>query len=104
VTRDDYLQADKKSEIKEFIQRLEESLDDAKFMVEGEGEFESMYLDDIDDDTNPGVVQADEDHTPSAKEYGDMNIDERPENDDEEAVDKYLNIELIMDMGTSDKQ
>jgi hypothetical protein len=31
-----------------------------------------------------------------------MNTDERPEDDDEgEAVDKYLNVELIMNMGTS---
>ena len=56
VTRDDYLQADKKAEIEEFNSRLEESLDDANFMIEGEGEFESMYLDDIEDDVNPGVA------------------------------------------------
>ena len=26
---------------------------------------------------------------------------ERPEDDDEEAIDRYLNMELIMDIGTS---
>ena len=50
VTRDDYLQTDKKAEIDEFNRKLEESLDDANFAIEGEGEFDSMYLDDIDDD------------------------------------------------------
>ena len=54
VTRDDYLQEDKKAEIEEFNRRLEESLDDANFVIEGEGEFDSMYLDDVDNDENPG--------------------------------------------------
>jgi hypothetical protein len=43
-------------------------------------------------------------NTPSPDEYGDMNIDERPEDDDEEAIDKYLNVELIMNMGTNDER
>jgi hypothetical protein len=104
VTRDDYLQADKKAEIDEFNQRQENSLDDANFAVEGEGEFESMYLEDTDDDTNPGVTREEDRNTPSVEEYGDMNIDERPEADDEEAVDAYLNAELIMNTGTNDER
>jgi glycerate kinase len=44
VTRDDYLQADKKAEIEAFNHQLEESLDDANFMIDGEGKFDSMYL------------------------------------------------------------
>jgi hypothetical protein len=32
-----------------------------------------------------------------------MLIEERPEEDDEEAVDKYLNVELIMNAGTNDE-
>ena len=67
VTRDDYLQADKKAEIDEFNHRLDESLDDANFIIEGEGEFESMYLDDIEDDENSGVVHMDE-NTPSPED------------------------------------
>jgi hypothetical protein len=106
VTRDDYLEADKKTEIEAFNHRLEESLDDANFTIDGEGEFDSMYLDDIDDDVNPGVCRADEEYdtTPSAEDYGDMHADERPEDDDEEAIDKYLNVELIMNMGTNDER
>ena len=102
VTHDDYLQADKKAEIEEFNHRLEESLDDTNFVVKGK--FDSMYLDDIDDDANPGIIHADEDHnTPSAEDYRDMHTVERPEDDDEEAIDKYLNVELIMNMGTNDE-
>ena len=104
VTRDDYLQEDKKAEIEEFNRRLEESLNDDNFVIEGEGEFDSMYLDDIDNDENPGVVYADENQTPSHEDYGDMHVDERPEDDDEEAVDKYLNVELIMNMGTNNER
>jgi hypothetical protein len=33
-----------------------------------------------------------------------MNTEERPEDDDEEAVDKYLNVELIMNTGTNDER
>jgi hypothetical protein len=73
-------------------------------VVEGKGKFDSMYLNDIDNDANPGVIYADEDHnTPSAEDYGDMHPDERPEDDNEEAIDKYLNVELIMNMGNNDE-
>jgi hypothetical protein len=55
VIRDDYLLADKRKEIDDFNLRLEASLeDDANFVVDGEGEFDSLYLQDIiDDDLNP---------------------------------------------------
>ncbi len=104
VTRDDYLQVDKKAEIDEFNRRLEETRNDANFIVEGEGEFESMYLEDIDDDGNPGVAHADDINTQSPEDCGDMHIEERPEQDDEEAIDKYLNAELIMNVGTNDER
>jgi hypothetical protein len=111
VIRDDYLQADKRKEIDVFNLRLEASLDDANFMVDGEGEFDSLYLQDIDDNLNSGVRRADddiapsdEDMTPTSEDYGDMHTDERPEDDDEEAVDKYLNVELLMNVGTNDER
>ena len=50
VTCGDYLEADKKAEIDRFNMQLEESLSDENFAIDSEGEFESMYLDDIDDD------------------------------------------------------
>jgi hypothetical protein len=70
--RDDFLQEDKKAKIEEFNQQLKESLDNTNFMVKNEGEFKSMYLDDIDDDSNPGVIHGDEAHTPSVEDYGDI--------------------------------
>ena len=42
----------------------------------------------------------DEKNIPSDEEYGDMLFDERPEDDDEDAIDKYIGMELIMDAGT----
>ena len=104
ITHDDYLQADKKAKIEEFNTRLEESLSDAYFVIKGKGEYDSLYLDDIEDeDLNPGVVQADKRDIPSNKDYGDMLIDERPKDNDKEAIDKFLNIELIMNIGTNNE-
>ena len=82
VTHGDYLEADKKAEINRFNEQLEESLSDANFAIKGKGEFKSMYLDDIGDDKNPGVAYMHDEHTPSPKEYGDMNMDEWLEDDD----------------------
>jgi hypothetical protein len=93
-----------KAEIDEFNQKLNESLANANFAIKGEGGFDSMYLDDIDDDMNPGVTRKDDRNTPSESDYGDMLTDERPNDEDEEAIDKYLNVELIMNMGTNDEQ
>jgi hypothetical protein len=104
VTRDDYLQTNKKAKSDAFNQRLEEPLDNANFVIDGEGEFDSMYLDDIEDDENHGVTYANDINTPTAKEYNNMVTPERPEDDDEEAIDKYLNVELIMNTGTNDKR
>jgi hypothetical protein len=103
VTCDDYLQTDKKSKIDEFNRRLEESLDDANFVIEGKGEFESMYLDDIEADENPGVAYANDANTPSTKDYDNMPMVKWPNEDDKEAIDNYLNVELIINMGTNDE-
>jgi glycerate kinase len=46
---------DKKREIETFNQTLETSLNDANFIIDGEGEFDSLYLQDIEDDYNSGV-------------------------------------------------
>jgi hypothetical protein len=103
VTRDDYLQVEIKAEIDRFNRRIEESLDDANFVVDGEGEFDSMYLEDIEDEDHLGIRHANDLNTPTAAEYDDMHTDDRPDDDDEEAIDKYLNVELIMDVGTNDE-
>ena len=104
MTCNDHLNKDTMAEIERFTQQLEESLANANFAIEGEEGYESMFLDDIELDSNPGIHYGDIDHTPSTEEYGDMNIDDRPVVDDEEAIDKYLNVELILDVGTNDEQ
>jgi hypothetical protein len=38
------------------------------------------------------------------EEYNDMIVEECPEADDEEAVDRYLNMELMMGAGMDDKR
>jgi hypothetical protein len=105
ITRDDYLQADKKVEIEDFNRKLDDALDEANFIIDGDGEYDTWYLDDIkEEDLNPGVVRTIDASIPSAEDYGDMLVEKRPEEDDEEAVDKYLNVELIMNAGTNDER
>ena len=43
-------------------------------------------------------------NVPTDEEYGDMLFEPRPDEDDEEAVDKYLNMELILDLGNDNER
>jgi len=104
VTRDDYLREDLKKEIEEFNERLEPCLSDENYVIEGDGNFDSMYLDDIDDDDNNAGVAANHGITPTEEEYRDKLAEEQPVADDEEAVDKYLNAELCLDLGTNNER
>ena len=73
-------------------------------MVDGVAGFDSTYLDGIKgDQANPGVV-SDRGITPTDEDYGDMITKERPEVDVEEAVDEYLNVELILDVGLANER
>ena len=100
VTRDDYLEEDKKKEIEAFNKKLEEKLDDTNSQADWPDEFTSMFLEDMDEDYNSGVTY-EEENTPTDEEYDDMITEERPEADDaEELLDKYLNAELILDLGS----
>ena len=58
VTCDDYLNEDRKQQINNFKQKLSDLLCADNFQLDGDGEFNSMYLDDIEDDPvfNPGVM------------------------------------------------
>ena len=72
-------------------------MDNTNFIVDSVAGFDSAYLDDIkDDQENPGDV-SDRGINPTGEDYGDMITGEQPEAYDEEAVDKYLNVELILD-------
>ena len=93
-----------KQQVDTFNTNLEEWLDDTNFIVEGVAVLDSAYLDDVNDDyDNPGVV-SDQGITPTGEDYGDMITGERSEVDDDEAVDKYLNVELILDVGSANKR
>ena len=46
----------------------------------------------------------DECNVPNDDEYGDMLVDERPDDDKEEMIDKYLGMELSMDVGTNNER
>jgi hypothetical protein len=55
----------------------------------------------VDDD---GInAMAEGDNTPTHEEYGDMLVDQFP-NQDEEAMDKYLNMELTMAIGMDNER
>ena len=107
VIRDDYVDPERKTLIDHFNATLTRNLDDEGFEIEGDGSYKSFRtLDyDFDDDheLNSGVLR-DPNLTPTEDEYGDMLTDERPEADDEEAIDKYLTAELIMDVGSGNER
>ena len=104
VTRDEMLASGTKQHIDTLNTKLEERLDGTNFMVDGVTGFDSAYLDDVNyDHENPGVV-SDIGITPTDEDYGDMIMGKRTEADDEEAVEKYLNVELILDVGLANDQ
>ena len=81
----------------EFNEKLDKRLDDTKFLLE-----DIPHSVDIDydyDNHNHGVI-TNHGITLSDDEYGDMLTEDRPEVDDEEAIDKYLTCKLIMDVGS----
>jgi hypothetical protein len=59
-------------------------------------------LDDLDDEGIGAMVE--DGITPMEEEYDDMIVEEHPEGDDEEAVDKCLNMVLRMGAGTDDER
>jgi hypothetical protein len=97
------LNEDTKAKVKEFKRKLGEHLDDSNFILQGEDGDDLKMLEDLDDE---GIGATMEDGiTPTEEEYDDMIVEEQPEaDDDEEAVDKYLNMELRMGAGTDDER
>jgi hypothetical protein len=102
VTRDDYLNEDTKAKVKEFEEKLGERLDDSNFILQGEDGVNLKMLEDLDDE---GIGTMMEDRiTPTEEEYDDMIVEECPEANDEEALDKYLNMELRMGSRMDDER
>ena len=58
VTHDNYLNENKKKQIDNFKKKLEDLLSNDNFQLDGDSEFDSMYLEDIEDDPifNPGIM------------------------------------------------
>ena len=98
VTREDILNDDVRRQVEAFDSDVEERLDDQRFVAQDPDA--TFFLQDEDDvyyDSHRGVTT-----TPAVDEYGDMIVLESLEADDidDEVLDKYLNAELIFDMGT----
>jgi hypothetical protein len=98
VTREDILNDDVRRQVEAFDSDVEERLDDQRFVAQDPDA--TFFLQDEDDvyyDSHRGVTT-----TPAVDEYGDMIVPESLEADDidDKVLDKYLNAELIFDMGT----
>ena len=101
VILDDYLNPEVKKKIDGFNDKLDKRLDDTKFLLEDSPH--SVDLDYDNENHNHGVI-TNHSITPSDYEYDDMLTTDRPEADDEEAIDKYLTCELIMDVGSGNER
>ena len=105
ITHDDYLNKDKKKQINNFNKILKDLLSNDNFQLDGNSEFDSMYLEDIEDDSifNPGVMYPGIE--PTVEDYGDMIVEEQPNEVDldDDTIDKYLNMELILSVGTNNE-
>jgi hypothetical protein len=102
VTRNDYLNEDTKANVKVFEKKLGERLDDSNFILQGEDNVNLRMLEDLDDEGIDAVME--DGITPTEEDYDGMIVEERPKADDEEALDKYLNMELRMGTGTDDER
>jgi hypothetical protein len=78
--------------VKDFEKKLGECLDDSNFILQGDDGVDLKMLEDLDDEGISAMVE--DGITPTEEEYDDMIVEECPEADDEEAVDKYLKKEL----------
>jgi hypothetical protein len=96
VVRDDYLNNDVKGDIESFDRSVDERLSDHNFMADPAGGF---YIQDEPDEMPNGIARTEDD-------YGDMVIPDTLDADDinDDMIDKYLNAELIFDVGTGSER
>jgi hypothetical protein len=100
VTHEDYLSEDTKGKVKDFEKKLRECLDDSNFILQGEDGIDLKMLKDLNDDGTGTMVE--DGITLMEEEYDGMIVEEHPEADNEDMVDRYLNMELRMGVGTDD--
>ena len=95
VVREDYVNDDTRSQIEHFDRAVEERLSDHDFILHEPNDF---YIQ--DELTDDNCVARNEEG------YNDMNVPEAIEADDmdDEFMDKYLNAELIFDVGTGSER
>jgi hypothetical protein len=96
VVRDDYVNEDVRHEIERFDQSIEERLSDQNFIA---ADTQGFYIQDELADVPTGIIRAEED-------YGDMATADALDADDidDDLLDKYLNAELIFDVGTGNER
>jgi len=90
--------------IKAFNGNLEERLNDDNFRIQWEkdGLPDDLFLEDVDENENYGVTYGE---VPPDEDYGDMLLEDRPEDDDvEDQFDKYIGMELVLGVGTGDER
>ena len=73
-------------------------------MVDGVAVFDSEYLDNFNDDHENSDVVSDQGITHTDEDYEYMIKGGQPEADNAEAVDKYLNVELILDVRSANER
>jgi hypothetical protein len=96
------LNEDTKAKVKDFEKKLGECLDDSNFILEGEDDIDLKMLEDLDDDSIGAMVE--DGITLTEEQYDGMIVEECFEANDDEAVDRYLNMELRMGAGTDDER
>ena len=103
VTRSDILVEDVKMQIERFDQQVEQRLNDDNFIID-DPNLTGFYME--DEYGGPDGELADAGLSPTDDEYGDMMLDERPDDDElsDELMDKYVNAELIFNVGTGNER
>ena len=93
-----------RNEIEEFDRVVADRLSEEVFLTE-DAQNNTFFLEDEDPDYS-GVTSGTGQIPTALDEYGDMIIPEMPEADDvtDDIMDKYLNVELIMDVGTGSER
>jgi hypothetical protein len=104
VTHNDYLNEDMKAKVEEFKRKLRECLDDSNYILQGEDGIDLKMLEDLDDEGMLIGAMMEDGITLMDEEYDDMIVEEHPEANDKEAVDKYLNMELNMGARMDDER
>ncbi len=101
ITLSDWQSSEKQTRIKYFNEAVTKRLDPRNHFVQHEGVSNGMYME--DEEPRPQMLQYDDNH--ESEDYGDMTVLRMPDVDDiidgedEEGYDKYLNTEVIFEIG-----